>query len=91
MKTLVAFLLTVSVAFAADEADVVVVAATPAGVAAAVAAARSGASVIVLEESTHVGGIVSAGLTNTDIHKKGAVGGLFAEFVGRVREHYATT
>ena len=91
MKTLIAFLLTVSVACAAEEADVVVVAATPAGVAAAVASARSGASVIVLEESTHVGGIVSAGLTNTDIHKKGAVGGLFAEFVRRVREHYATT
>jgi hypothetical protein len=72
-------------------ADVLVVAATPGGVAAAVAAARSGSSVILLEESTHVGGIVAGGLTNTDIRKKGAVGGLFAEFVRRVREHYAKT
>ena len=88
MKTVIAFVLTVSTAFAVGQADVVVVAATPGGVAAAVAAARSGASVILLEEKNHVGGIVSAGLTNTDIHKKAAVGGLFAEFVKRVREHY---
>jgi hypothetical protein len=74
-----------------QHADVVVVAATPGGVAAAVAAARSGASVIILEEKNHVGGVVSAGLTNTDIYKKAAVGGLFAEFVNRVREHYVKT
>jgi hypothetical protein len=74
-----------------QHADVVVVAATPGGVAAAVAAARSGASVIILEEKHHVGGVVSAGLTNTDIYKKAAVGGLFAEFVNRVREHYVKT
>jgi hypothetical protein len=74
-----------------QQADVVVVAATPGGVAAAVAAARSGARVIILEEKNHVGGVVSAGLTNTDIYKKAAVGGLFAEFVNRVREHYVKT
>ena len=39
----------------------------------------------------HVGGILAGGLTNTDIRKKAAVGGLFAEFVRRVREHYAKT
>ncbi|RFC43906.1 MAG: Dehydrogenase (flavoprotein) [Verrucomicrobia bacterium] len=75
----------------AQQADVVVVAATPSGVAAAVAAARSGANVILLEEKNHVGGVVAAGLTNTDIYKKAAVGGLFAEFVKRVREHYVQT
>lgn len=91
MKTLITFLLTISTAFAVEQADVVVVAATPGGVAAAVSAARSGASVILLEEKSHVGGIVSGGLTNTDIYKKAAVGGLFAEFVKRVREHYMTT
>ena len=91
MKTLLTFLLTVSSAFAVEQTDVVVVAATPGGIAAAVSAARSGASVILLEEKSHVGGVVSAGLTNTDIYKKAAVGGLFAEFVKRVREHYVTT
>ena len=46
---------------------------------------------IILEDKNHVGGVVSAGLTNTDIYKKAAVGGLFAEFVNRVREHYVKT
>jgi hypothetical protein len=91
MKTLITFLFSISSAFAVEQADVVVVAATPGGVAAAVSAARSGASVILLEEKNHVGGIVSAGLTNTDIYRKAAVGGLFAEFVKRVLEHYVTT
>ncbi len=75
----------------AIEAAVVVVGATPAGIAAAVSAARSGANVVLLEEKSHVGGVVSAGLTNTDIYKKAAVGGLFGEFVKRVREHYVKT
>jgi monoamine oxidase len=96
MKPTVLFSILLSICgvlFGADPqlADVVVVSATPAGVATAVAAARSGASVILLEEKNHVGGIVSAGLTNTDIYKKAAVGGLFAEFVKRVREHYVKT
>lgn len=70
------------------DADVVIVGATPAGVAAAVAAARTGARVAVLEESAHVGGIVAGGLTNTDIRKHGAVGGLYNEFKRRIVEHY---
>lgn len=91
MKALVGFLLSLTTALAAEEADVVVVSATPAGVAAAVAAARSGAKVVVLEESAHVGGIIAGGLTNTDIRKHGAVGGLYNEFKRRVVEHYTTT
>lgn len=74
-----------------EQTDVVVVGATPAGVAAAVAAARSGAKVVLLEESRHVGGIVSGGLTNTDIRKHGAVGGLYVEFKRHVVDHYAKT
>ena len=96
MRALVSLALLTSIGgtlFGAEShhADVVVVAATPGGVAAAVAAARSGASVIILEEKNHVGGVVSAGLTNTDIYKKAAVGGLFAEFVNRVGQHYVKT
>lgn len=71
--------------------DVVVSGATPAGVAAAVSAARGGLRVTLLEESAHVGGIVSGGLTNTDIRKHGAVGGLYAEFKRRIVEHYQKT
>ena len=69
--------------------DVVVVGATPSGVTAAVAAARSGLRVILVEESNHVGGIVSGGLTNNDIGKEGTVGGLFVEFRRRICDYYS--
>ncbi len=59
MRTFFTLILSLTTALAAEEADVVVVSATPAGVAAAVAAARSGAKVVVLEESAHVGGIIA--------------------------------
>jgi hypothetical protein len=82
---------TLTHALSAEQADVLVVAANPAGVAAAVAAAKSGAKVIVLEESAHVGGVVAGGLTNTDIRKHGAVGGLYNEFKRRIVEYYTAT
>jgi ribulose 1,5-bisphosphate synthetase/thiazole synthase len=91
MRPLLALFLPFTTMLAAERADVVVVAANPAGVAAAVSAAKSGARVIVLEQSAHVGGIVAGGLTNTDIRKHGAVGGLYNEFKRRIVEHYTTT
>ena len=91
MRPLLALLLTLTTSLSAEQADVVVVTANPAGVAAAVAAAKSGAKVIVLEESAHVGGIIAGGLTNTDIRKHGAVGGLYNEFKRRIVEHYTKT
>ena len=63
----------------AEQTDVVVGGGTPSGVAAAVAAARSGAKVVLIEESRHVGGILSGGLTNTDIRKTDASSTLLYE------------
>jgi hypothetical protein len=68
--------------------DVVVVGATPGGIMAAVAAARAGRSVVLLERGGHVGGLPANGLGATDIGTRGATGGLFLEFVRRVRRHY---
>jgi len=68
--------------------DVLVYGATPGGIAAAVAAARSGRTVILAAHEDHIGGIVSNGLTNADIGKKQAVGGLFHEFTRRVVAYY---
>ncbi len=62
--------------------------ATPGGIAAAVAAARQGRSVLLCEYEDHIGGIVSNGLTNADIGKRQAGGGLFYEFTRRVVRHY---
>ena len=68
--------------------DVCVYGATPGGIAAAVAAARLGQSVLLCEYEDHIGGIVSNGLTNADIGKRQAVGGLFYEFTQRVVSYY---
>jgi hypothetical protein len=70
--------------------DVIVLSATPAGLAAAVSAARRGLSVAVLERTAHIGGLPANGLGATDIQTRGVTGGIFLEFVGRIRAHYAT-
>ena len=52
-------------------ADVCVFGATAGGVVAAVAAAGEGASVVLLNPRTHVGGMLSGGLSRTDIERQG--------------------
>ena len=72
-------------------ADVVVVGATPGGIMASISAGRLGCSVVLLERSEHIGGLPANGLGATDIGTRGATGGLFLEFVGRIRKHYEDT
>jgi hypothetical protein len=64
---------------------VVVYGGTPAGVLAAVTAARAGASVILLEPTQHVGGIVSNGLDATDYGNRNTIGGYTKEFFNRTQ------
>ena len=68
--------------------DVVVYGATPGGIAAAVSAARMGHTVALLEYHAHMGGMTASGLGKSDIENKEAIGGLFREFVTRVRAYY---
>jgi NADPH-dependent 2,4-dienoyl-CoA reductase/sulfur reductase-like enzyme len=77
-----------SVAAQAAPADVAVYGATPGGIAAAVAAARQERKVLLCAHEDHIGGIVSNGLTNADIGKRQAVGGLFVEYTRRVVRRY---
>ena len=70
------------------QCEVVVVGATPSGIAASVAAARCGHSVLLVEAEDHIGGIVTNGLTNSDIGNTQAAGGLFHEFTRRVLRYY---
>jgi FAD dependent oxidoreductase len=69
-------------------AEVVVVAATSAGVCAAVAAAEAGAHVVLLEPGRHVGGMTSGGLGYTDLGDRRVVGGPAARFRQAVADHY---
>src|SRR5579864_898167 len=73
---------------ARERASVVIYGATPGGIATAVAAGRLGRTVLLCEYEDHIGGIVSNGLTNADIHKRQAVGGFFYEYTQRVLRHY---
>ncbi len=74
---------------AAANYDVVVVGATPSGVAAAVNAGREGMRVALVEETVHIGGLTSGGLSNTDFRDFESVGGTFLEFMRRVESTYA--
>ncbi len=69
-------------------ADVVVYAATAAGVCAAVAAAEAGVRVVVVEPGAHVGGMTSGGLGYTDVGDARVLGGMAARFRQAVAEHY---
>ena len=69
--------------------DAVIVGGTPAGIMAGIAVARAGRRAVILERTAYPGGLPANGLGATDIHTRGATGGLFLEFVGRVKAHYA--
>lgn len=62
---------------------------TAGGTMAAVAAGREGLSVALVEPSRHVGGMLSGGLSNSDVDgQKQLIGGLAGEFFQRAGKHY---
>ncbi|PQO33894.1 FAD-dependent oxidoreductase [Blastopirellula marina] len=71
-------------------ADVVVYGATPGGFCAAIAAAREGATVILLEPTSHVGGVNTGGLSFSDSNQtvRSTVMGLFDEWHRRIEDDY---
>jgi hypothetical protein len=82
-------LLVTSSGYAAERsADVIVYGGTSGGVVAAVQAARMGKSVVLVVPSGRLGGMTASGLGQTDVGKKAVLGGLNAEFYGRIYKHY---
>lgn len=73
---------------AIESFDVVVVGGTPGGIAAAIAASRQGRSTAIVEYHGHVGAMSASGLGKSDVETRDAIGGLFREFVSKVKEHY---
>src|ERR1019366_2441147 len=65
-------------------ADVVIYGATPGGLAAAAAVVREGATVIVAEPTSHIGGMVTGGIAITDTGTPELVGGIAAEYFDAV-------
>ena len=68
--------------------DVCVYGGTASGIMAAIAAARAGASVVVIEPTKWIGGMVAGGLARTDIGKPATIGGLTREFFTRAAARY---
>lgn len=76
----------------ASQADLLVYAGTPGGIATAVAAAREGATVVLLETTKHVGGMTTGGLSHTDVGPKPEIlGGFAREFFTRADAKYKGT
>jgi hypothetical protein len=71
--------------------DVVVYGGTPSGVIAAVAAARNGASVILIEQTMHVGGLNTSGLITAEVNHmiNKSITGIAREFYTRMGEYYS--
>ncbi len=67
----------------AADFDLVVYGGTPSGLAAGIVAAREGASVVVLEPTKWIGGMVTGGLTSTDVGKQETIGGFPREYFAR--------
>jgi hypothetical protein len=72
----------------AQQMDVVVYGATPAGIAAALAAAQDGEKVLLVEPSTRIGGMSTNGLSHPDFRTFEGLSGTFLKFTRRVLEHY---
>lgn len=68
--------------------DIVVYGETPSGVLAAVQAARMGKKVALLSTTKHIGGVMTSGLTATDMNRYKAIGGLAREVFQRIYAHY---
>ena len=90
-SVLITYLMIVSIFFNplfSQSYDIVIYGGTSAGVAAAIQSSRLGKSVILIEPSSHVGGLTTGGLGATDIGNKQAIGGISKEFYVNIKKYY---
>lgn len=87
-KIIASYILWLIATCAYAQYDLVIVGGTPGGIMTAIAAAREGKSSVILERTTHIGGLPANGLGATDIATRGATTGLFSEFITRVKQYY---
>ena len=83
MRALLFSLLTLTSTISALETDVVIYGGTPAGISAGISAAREGASVVIIEPTKWIGGMVTGGLCRSDVGKEKTIGGFPREFFAR--------
>jgi hypothetical protein len=82
-------LLTLACSLSAQQSfDLVVYGGTAGGATTAVSAARNGLKVALLEPRRHIGGMVSGGLSGTDVGKREVIGGMALEYYFRAGRAY---
>ena len=86
-RIIVPLLLAVSFLRAQDP-NVLVYGATPAGIAAAIAAAEDGEKVLLVEPTDRIGGMMTSGLSHTDFRTVEGLTGAYLKFTKRVEQHY---
>jgi FAD-dependent oxidoreductase family protein len=69
-------------------ANVIIYGGTPGGITAALAAAHAGQTVAIVEPTSFIGGMMSGGLTKTDVGNRGTeiISGLALKVFGKIRE-----
>lgn len=72
----------------ADDYDVVIYGATPAGIAAALSAGECGDGVLLIEPTRRIGGLTTNGLSHPDFRTFEAINGAYLDFTTRVQGHY---
>ncbi len=87
MKIGLSLLLCAAAAWAQNP-DLVVYGGTAGGAITAISGARQGLKVTLLEPGTHIGGMVSGGLSRTDVGKREVIGGYALEFYWRAGTAY---
>ena len=88
MKCLLLLLASAILATAFQNYDFAVYGGTAAGAIAAISGARMGLHTVLLEPRQHIGGMVSGGLSHTDVGKREVIGGDALEFYWRAGNHY---
>ncbi len=68
--------------------DIVIVGGSSGAFGAAIGAARSGASVVLIEDTPVLGGMISNGISNIDCYSYQSLSGVFEEFRLNVKEYY---
>src|ERR1051326_9026077 len=77
-------------AWAQSSYDLVVYGGTAGGAITAISGARMGLNVVLLEPRRHIGGMVSGGLSRTDVGRREVIGGYALEFYFRAGKVYNT-
>ena len=73
---------------AQERVDVLVFGGTPCGIGAAIGAAREGRSVLLVEPTGHLGGMVTSGLCHTDFRTFEGITGFYLTFSKAVESYY---